>query len=240
MGLKLDIFKHWSKKCKRLYPQTDLKGIPHIKLKIHVWKKDYGGLVTMLSCSGIGWNVEQTRSRHLMMNGLSMLRYYAQIVVFSEILILDVDANARLMRNKSWPFYNDWVMIFGKDRATGEHAEDFTEVLNHVLNGMSIPQEDTPINLENLSENGEDETETNSFCQAESTPQTLASEKKGKGRKRNSVDGVDPMYDVMKTFCRNTDSRLGDIAKQIGYGYAFHWQGMRSLVSLEGYRIKFA
>ncbi|KAK6160716.1 hypothetical protein DH2020_004097 [Rehmannia glutinosa] len=191
-GFKIGYLQALEQEMQKIIPGTDLKGIPHINSKIHVWKKDYGSLVTMLSRSGIGWNVS------------------------TNTIEAPDDAWAE---NKSWPFYNDWVMIFGKDRATGEHAEDFTEALNHVLNGMSIPQEDTPINLENLSENGEDETETNSFCQAESTPQTSASGKKGKGRKRNSVDGVDPMYDVMKTFCRNTDSRLGDIAKQIGYEY---------------------
>ncbi|KAK6126557.1 hypothetical protein DH2020_039700 [Rehmannia glutinosa] len=174
----------------KIIPCLDLKGIPHIKSKIHVWKKDYGSLVTMLSRSGIGWNV---RTNTIEAPDDEWAEY------------VKVDVNARLMRNKSWPFYNDWVMIFGKDRATSEHAEDFTEVLNHVLNGMSIPQEDTPINLENLSENGEDEMDTNSFCQAESTPQTLASEKKGKGRKRNSVDGVDPISLVSKLLVKNIE-----------------------------------
>ncbi|KAK6163490.1 hypothetical protein DH2020_000354 [Rehmannia glutinosa] len=131
----------------------------------------------------------------------------------------EVDANARLMRNKSWPFYNDWVMIFGKDRATGEHAEDFTDALNHVLNGQSIPQDDYHVNLEILSDNCEYETETHSNCQAESTPQMSASGKKGAGGKRKSSDGVDPLYEIMRTFCQSTDARFGDIAKRIGYEY---------------------
>ncbi|KAK6124530.1 hypothetical protein DH2020_041739 [Rehmannia glutinosa] len=131
----------------------------------------------------------------------------------------NVDANARLLRNKSWSFYNNWVMIFGKDRATGEHAEDFTEALNHVLNGTSIPQDDYPVNLENLSDNCEYETETSFVCQVESTPQTSALGKKGTGHKRKSIDGIDPLYEIMKTFCQSTDARLGDIAKRIGYEY---------------------
>lgn len=34
----------------------DLKVDPHIASKIHVWKKNYGSLSTMLSRSGFGWN----------------------------------------------------------------------------------------------------------------------------------------------------------------------------------------
>ncbi|KAK6150734.1 hypothetical protein DH2020_015666 [Rehmannia glutinosa] len=184
---------------------TDLKGIPHINSKIHVWKKDYGSLVTMLSRRGIGWNVTT-----------NMIEARDDAWKFEYV---KVDANARLMRNKSWPFSNDWVMIFGKDRATGEHAEDFTDALNHVLNGQSTPQDDYHVNLENLSDNCEYETETNSNCQAESTPQMSTSGKKGAGGKRKSTDGVDPLYEIMKTFCQSTEARLGDIAKRIGYEY---------------------
>lgn len=38
------------------FPGTDLKGDPHIQSKIHVWRKTYGTLNTLLSRSGIGWN----------------------------------------------------------------------------------------------------------------------------------------------------------------------------------------
>lgn len=38
------------------FPGTDLKGDPHIQSKIHVWKKAYGTLSTLLSRTGIGWH----------------------------------------------------------------------------------------------------------------------------------------------------------------------------------------
>lgn len=38
------------------FPGTDLQGEPHIHSKIHVWKKHYGLLSTMLDRSGFGWN----------------------------------------------------------------------------------------------------------------------------------------------------------------------------------------
>ncbi|KAK6128885.1 hypothetical protein DH2020_037365 [Rehmannia glutinosa] len=132
-------------------------------------------LVTMLSRSGIGWNVTT-----------NMIE--APDDAWAEYV--KVDANARLMRNKSWPFYNDWVMIFGKDRATG-NTEDFTDALNHVMNGQSNPQDDYHMS---------------------------ASGKKGAGGKRKSSDGVDPLYEIMRTFTKQ-NARLGDISKRIGYEY---------------------
>lgn len=38
------------------FPGTDLKGDPDIYSKIHVWKKNYGSLSSMLARSGFGWN----------------------------------------------------------------------------------------------------------------------------------------------------------------------------------------
>lgn len=43
------------------FPGTDLKGDPHIQSKIHVWKKNYSCLNTMLSRSGFGWNSSTNR-----------------------------------------------------------------------------------------------------------------------------------------------------------------------------------
>lgn len=40
----------------RQFPGTDIKSEPHIHSKLHVWKKNYSSLSTMLSCSGFGWN----------------------------------------------------------------------------------------------------------------------------------------------------------------------------------------
>lgn len=43
------------------------------------------------------------------------------------LLCIQTDAHARNMRFKSWPYYKDWVIIFGKDRATGESAKGHVE-----------------------------------------------------------------------------------------------------------------
>lgn len=43
------------------------------------------------------------------------------------VFLKQSDANANKIRSKSWPFYYDWKEIFGKDRATGEDAEDIQD-----------------------------------------------------------------------------------------------------------------
>ncbi|KAK6122220.1 hypothetical protein DH2020_044035 [Rehmannia glutinosa] len=182
-------------------PGTDLKGIPHINSKIHEWKKDYGNLVSMLSRGGIDWN-----------DTTKMIEAWADYV--------KVDAYARLMRFKFWSSCNDWVNIFWKHRATGEYAEGFTEAVNHVLNGMSTPDEEPLDQFRNLFEEFNDETETMSVCQPKSAPRNCpASTKNSAERKRKSTENEDPLVELMGTFCRNTDTRLGDIAKRIGYEY---------------------
>ncbi|KAL8536765.1 hypothetical protein ACS0TY_012078 [Phlomoides rotata] len=51
-----------------------------------------------------------------------------------------VDPGAKAMRAKSWPYYESCVDIFGKDRATGEHAVDPIDIVNDMMN-HNIEQE---------------------------------------------------------------------------------------------------
>ncbi|KAK6161945.1 hypothetical protein DH2020_001786 [Rehmannia glutinosa] len=55
-GFKIGYLQVLEQEMLKALPGTDLRGIPHINSMIHVWKKDYGSLVSMLSRSGIGWN----------------------------------------------------------------------------------------------------------------------------------------------------------------------------------------
>ncbi|KAL0301809.1 UNVERIFIED_CONTAM: hypothetical protein Sradi_6457700 [Sesamum radiatum] len=45
----------------RVFPQCNIKAEPHITSKLHVWKKQYSTLVTMMTKSGLGWD----ESRHM-------------------------------------------------------------------------------------------------------------------------------------------------------------------------------
>ncbi|KAL0329580.1 UNVERIFIED_CONTAM: hypothetical protein Sradi_4944700 [Sesamum radiatum] len=101
--------------CKQ-FPNSDLRVEPHINSKIHVWKKYYSSLIGMMGKSGFGW--DDSRS----------------MVTVSDDTILEeyckLDPTARTMRYKSWPFFPVWREIFGKDRASGEQAEDINEIVN--------------------------------------------------------------------------------------------------------------
>ncbi|XP_073021718.1 uncharacterized protein [Primulina eburnea] len=100
------------------FPDSNLRGNPHINSKVHVWKKLYGSIVTILSKSGVGWNdTEKT------------------IEASNEIWesLIKVDNTARSMRHKRWMYYHDWCEIFGNDRAVGDKAEHFAAAVQVVL-----------------------------------------------------------------------------------------------------------
>ncbi|KAK6128128.1 hypothetical protein DH2020_038131 [Rehmannia glutinosa] len=83
-GFKFGYLQALEQEMVKVLPGTDLKGIPHINSKIHVWKKDYGSLVSMLSRSGIGWN-----------DSTCMIECTDE--AWAEYM--KVDTNARLMRS---------------------------------------------------------------------------------------------------------------------------------------------
>ncbi|KAL8533459.1 hypothetical protein ACS0TY_009737 [Phlomoides rotata] len=111
---------------RKLLPCTDLVANPHINSKIHVWKKEYGSLSDLLSKSGIGWNsMTQT------IDVIDETVWTAQKMA---------DPGVKTMRHKSFPYYEHWLNIFGKDRATGENAVDPIDMVNSFFN--NAPEEE--------------------------------------------------------------------------------------------------
>ncbi|KAH6769918.1 hypothetical protein C2S52_014721 [Perilla frutescens var. hirtella] len=127
--------------------------------------------------------------------------------------VMKIDKNARLLRFKSCPYYRDWCEIFGKDRATGEHAEDVMDAVNELLNTTEKKENEVIIDVNILPDDSEDETKTTS------TQQTVECgvDKNGGGKKRKATDGNEGLYELLGNFCRSTKARLGDIARRIGY-----------------------
>ncbi|KAM7475755.1 hypothetical protein LguiB_022998 [Lonicera macranthoides] len=90
-------------------PGTEIRGHPHISSKLKVWKKNYHTVKEMRNTSGFGWNDEAK-----------------MIEVESDTVWEDYckgESNAKGLRFKAFPYYDDWCMIFGNDRATGDMAE---------------------------------------------------------------------------------------------------------------------
>ncbi|KAL8483258.1 hypothetical protein ACS0TY_026085 [Phlomoides rotata] len=47
------------------------------------------------------------------------------------------------MRFKSWSYYNQWLDIFGKDRATGDQVMDHMNLVNDLLINTDEQEGDT-------------------------------------------------------------------------------------------------
>ncbi|KAL8542716.1 hypothetical protein ACS0TY_003553 [Phlomoides rotata] len=103
-GFKAGFQRELERLMRKLLPGTDIVANPHINSKIHVWKKEYGALSDLLSKSGIRWN--STTST----------------IEVDDEEVWDAsrraDPHLKCVRFKSWPYYSQWMEIFGKDRAT--------------------------------------------------------------------------------------------------------------------------
>ncbi|XP_057770778.1 uncharacterized protein LOC131020551 [Salvia miltiorrhiza] len=187
---------------KAAFPETDLKGSPHINSKICAWKKNYYSLSQMLSRSGIGFN---TNGDYLIDCSNEM---WEQIV--------KCDPNARLMRYKPWPMLEDWKEVFGKDRATGEQAEDLMDAVNemhrreHVV--LNTPESDYHVNLDDILDH---ETVDESVGQSSKETPTAGVV----GRKRKQRDDMSGLCEVLREINRTTDRRLENLANRIGYDF---------------------
>ncbi|XP_073017154.1 uncharacterized protein [Primulina eburnea] len=156
------------------FKDSDLRGHPHITSKIHVWKKHYGCLTTLLAKSGIGWNETEN-----------------MIDATNEAwdAILKVDNSARVMRYKRWPHYKDWCEIFGYDRATGDRVETFSAVVQDVLNMTENEPIDMEFGMDDLYRPLEGDGESMSVAQ--SLPSNTKRVSKSRTKKRNQLDDVD-------------------------------------------------
>ncbi|KAL6587928.1 hypothetical protein OROMI_000906 [Orobanche minor] len=126
-----------------------------------------------------------------------------------------VDTNARLMRYKGWPYYDDWCEIFGKDRATGAKAEDVMDAVNEMLKNENIREKDIAHNdIESV-----DELEENVISRSTFQFDTNGADKKLKRKKRKSLDDDTVIIEKLGNFLENAQSRLGEIAQCIGYEY---------------------
>ncbi|XP_073152220.1 uncharacterized protein At2g29880-like [Henckelia pumila] len=174
---------------------TDIRGMPHINSKIHVWKKNYGSLFSILSISGIDWNDTDKMIDAPDDDWTALVKS---------------DPNARTMRYKSWPFYDDWCEIFGKDRATGHNAEGFVDAVQDVLNQTQTSNEnDIDIGLNDIP-CSEIEDDMNPRSTRKLTGE---SSNKKTSKKRKITDDSDNLNEVMGQFSEKTDARLGKITK---------------------------
>ncbi|KAL1546013.1 hypothetical protein AAHA92_22672 [Salvia divinorum] len=136
-----------------------------------------------------------------------------------------VDLNAKFMRNKSWPFWEDWKCIFGKDRASGGGAEDVEIVTSQVRTrfvGVNrVNDDDYRPSFEDFLGNEipnltpETEHENNSSAHSDQPESTTKS--RSLKRKLNSNDSA--LMEFLGKLHAETNSRLEVISSRIGYEF---------------------
>lgn len=189
------------KELVKAFPGTDLRAEPHVNSKMHVWKKCYSCLYFMLGRRGFGWNDET-----------KMFTVETESIWKDHIKI---DPLARTMRYKSWPHYHHWCEIFGKDRATGENAEDFSAADKDQLDANDVEFEVDMIDVPR------EETDFISDCQ----PASSSTGKKTKSKRKRSIDSTsEKLVELMGAFCEETKSGLCDLTKKMGVDYDLQTQ----------------
>ena len=135
------------------------------------------------------------------------------------------------MRHKSWPFYEDCKLIFGKDRAAGGRAEEVTEA-DDALHGpdASVADESQPdaspyhlddffteeqinegLNYDGQGCDGVGASDTRSIPSPPAPKKAV--------RKRKVEDVMESMLDVMNKMNDNTSDRLNTLSMRIVYDY---------------------
>ncbi|KAG8389888.1 hypothetical protein BUALT_Bualt01G0025700 [Buddleja alternifolia] len=115
--------------------------------------------------------------------------------------------------------WNNFVKIFGKDRATGERAEGFADVVEEQVHSphVNLAGKENEFGGDYVpvySNPQADECQSMSFSNANHGSSSKSLDK----RKRKVVDENDDRFiDLMTSFCDKTNERLGDISRRIGF-----------------------
>ncbi|GER33217.1 DNA-binding storekeeper protein-relatedtranscriptional regulator [Striga asiatica] len=159
-------------------PSSGFKAKPHIESRIKTLKRDFNIVYDMLN----GPNT----------SGFGMDPIRKCIVAEKSVWgpYIESHPTHAIWRNKAFPLYDDLVIIFGEDRATGGNAEGPNDMME------DIQREDVNLNADNdveaTSEIGLDDLDA-SFSPLQS-PRSAAVDKRKK-RKR-SVDNLTAMTDI--------------------------------------------
>ncbi|KAL0345331.1 UNVERIFIED_CONTAM: hypothetical protein Sradi_4364400 [Sesamum radiatum] len=159
----------------RNFPQGNIKAEPHITSKLHVWKKQYSTLTSMMLKSGMGW--DESRNMVTVEDDTAWEDYVKK------------DPTARGMRHKSWPLFNAWKEIFGKDWATGDRGADALKDANDIR---------------------QEEQEANQECYI---PTAEWNPKIGKLKITDTNGDISKLLEMVSTFCESKNTRLGTLTR---------------------------
>ncbi|XP_057809801.1 uncharacterized protein LOC131024309 [Salvia miltiorrhiza] len=185
------------------FPGTDIKGMPHINSKIAAWKKSYNSLSLMLDVSGVGFNAKGT--------------FMIDCDTDQWQQIVKKDRNALNMRFKSWPLFDSWGDVFGKDRANGKNAEDVMEAMHKMYQADNLAQGGVYGTMPHVDEeDAATEDAEDSVCQLEKKEPTAKNSRK----RRKANDDMRGVYEFLHEFGKEANARLDNLATRVGYELA--------------------
>ncbi|KAL0458770.1 UNVERIFIED_CONTAM: hypothetical protein Slati_0504200 [Sesamum latifolium] len=178
---------------------------PHINSKIHVWKKFYSTLVSMMGKSGFGWD-----------DSRCMITVDSQDV-WDEYC-------------KSWSFFPVWREIFGRDRAEGTRIiETVNEYVHPSKSNLDqtdsqdcyAPTAEWCPDTGYVEKDGaaSEEIQFTQEPNVQSTAATRKSTRSSKKRKVIRVSDDDGLSNVVSTFCEGANERLGELSKKFFSDY---------------------
>lgn len=126
------------------------------------------------------------------------------------------------MRYKSWPYYKDWGVIFGKDRATGEGGNDWcaaAQKINKENKGktQTSHEDDYVPNVAHISEDFDDDFM--SACRGESASSPIKMHAKKTGGKKRNREGTeidDKMVEMMSTYFERHTGAVEKLVEKLG------------------------
>lgn len=124
------------------------------------------------------------------------------------------DSNASKIRGKSWPLFEGWKEVFGKDRATGENAEDVMDAVNDLMNEHV---DDFMMNAETFVEELESEQQTETDDASSCQSKKGVSERGQRKRKKKIDPGMVSMCQLLEKIHRDTNARLENLASRFGF-----------------------
>ncbi|KAL3498368.1 hypothetical protein ACH5RR_041100 [Cinchona calisaya] len=111
------------------------------------------------------------------------------------------------MRYKFYSYYEDWIEIFGKDRATGEHAEGMNDVVNAI----------------DREKDGEEDNNIDGFEEINTVPDS---------QNYTAPTAPSSIVDALRIFSEKIKGRLRMIVERIGYGHYMRESRKKVYVSL--------
>ncbi|XP_057793630.1 uncharacterized protein LOC131010224 [Salvia miltiorrhiza] len=185
---------------KKVFPGTDLKGIPHIHSRIATWKRNYNSLQLILGKTGAGFNVD---GKHMI-----------DLDIEEWDIIAKSDPNARSMRTKSWPHLEAWKEIFGKDRATGLGAEDAVDAVNEMQNGVELDNDGTQ---GDYYPHFEEDVHSEAADASVGQPAKMGGAARSSSRKHSSEQAFDGLCQVISDLSKGANERMEKMSSRIGY-----------------------